>query len=93
MVFNKYKHCHNNVNLNIFNIGYLIEMVYFSIGLDKEVGILYIYNMVKYITYNGVRKQTKSLLTSKREFIQFVGNQFKQLTRKNLGLPMKLYHL
>lgn len=29
----------------------------------------------------------------KSEFIQFVGDQFKQLNRKNLGLPMKLYQL
>lgn len=27
------------------------------------------------------------------ELIEFVGDQFKQLARKNLGLPMKLYHL
>jgi hypothetical protein len=27
------------------------------------------------------------------EFIEFVGKQFKQLSRRNLGLPMKLYHL
>lgn len=29
----------------------------------------------------------------KNEFVQFVGDQFKQLNRRNLGLPMKLYHL
>jgi len=28
-----------------------------------------------------------------RIFVRFVGDQFKELSRKNLGLPMKLYHL
>jgi len=31
--------------------------------------------------------------SKKLEFIQFVGDQFRELSRKNLGLPMKLYHL
>jgi hypothetical protein len=37
--------------------------------------------------------QTKARIEVKTELIEFVGDQFKQLARKNLGLPMKLYHL
>lgn len=37
--------------------------------------------------------QAKARIEVKTELIEFVGDQFKQLTRKNLGLPMKLYHL
>ncbi len=32
-------------------------------------------------------------ITFKEDFISFVGIQFKQLKRKNLKLPMQLYHL
>lgn len=49
--------------------------------------------MVKYVAYKGVHSTVKNSLITKKEFIQFVGKQFKQLTKKNLGLPMKLYHL
>lgn len=39
------------------------------------------------------KSQDKHEQSQKSEFIRFVGGQFKQLTRRNLGLPMKLYHL
>lgn len=30
---------------------------------------------------------------TKKDFINFAEKQFKQLTRKNLGIPIKLYNL
>ena len=55
--------------------------------------ILYSSNMVKYNYFKGTQKRLIAPLVSKKEFIAFVGNQFRQLSRRNLGLPMKLYHL
>jgi len=31
--------------------------------------------------------------TNKNDLIQFVANQFKNLTKKNLRVPIQLYHL
>lgn len=31
--------------------------------------------------------------SSKNDLINFVGDQFKQLVKKNLRIPVKLYHL
>lgn len=68
-------------------------MIY-SIGLDKIKPILYISDMKSQAIYMQTDKsQDKHELSQKNEFIRFVGGQFKQLTRRNLGLPMKLYHL
>gem|GEM_PF-1622361 len=45
-------------------------------------------------TYRLSALTPKTEITSpKKEFISFVGDQFKQLVRKNLGVPVKLYHL
>ena len=68
-------------------------MVY-SIGLDKFKSFIYIHYMkpqtVRMQTYRSSDKYEQS---QKSEFIRFVGGQFKQLTRRNLGLQMKLYNL
>lgn len=37
-------------------------------------------------------KRTREI-TSKKELISFVSNQFKQLAKKNLKVPIQLYHL
>lgn len=66
----------------------------FSIGLDKKNMIVYHHNMKDTKIYVRMDKSAfKKRSGQNLEFIEFVGNQFRQLTRKNLGLPMKLYHL
>ncbi len=56
--------------------------------------MLYIsYMKVQTIFMQTDKSQDKHVQSQKNEFIRFVGGQFKQLTRRNLGLPMKLYHL
>lgn len=68
--------------------------MYFSIGLDKKAGIVYHRNMKNQQIYVRMDKTFPKRKEGRNvEFIEFVGNQFKQLTRRNLGLPMKLYNL
>jgi len=58
------------------------------------ITILYIsYMKVQTIFMQTEKSHDKHEQSQKNEFIRFVGSQFKQLTRRNLGLPMKLYHL
>ncbi|MFA5135766.1 MAG: hypothetical protein WC489_00050 [Patescibacteria group bacterium] len=45
------------------------------------------------VLFHSDYRKNQSQKDQTSEFIRFVGNQFKQLTQKNLGLPMKLYHL
>jgi len=50
--------------------------------------------MAAYI-FTKERKRTVKLSTNqdKKDLIQFVAKQFKQLSQKNLRIPVRLYHL
>jgi hypothetical protein len=70
------------------NIGYLIVLATISIGLDKE----------KHMNYHWIMKlnllnKNGSLKKEKEELKKFWKDQFAELTKKQLGLPVKLYHL
>jgi len=68
--------------------------MYFSIGLDKTNEVLYIVFMKQQkISFTLPRVQQKLSFKYDNEFVKFVGDQFKQLTRRHLGIPVKLYHL
>ncbi len=79
-----------------YSIGYLINTVFFSIGLDKTENVLYSKVMnrfafsskAKHIEY-GLQRST----AQKTDLISFVSNQFRQLSRKNLKIPIQLYQL
>jgi len=45
-----------------------------------------VFQSVKYLKQSPKKGMTN-------EFIAFVGKQFKQLTSKNLQIPIKLFHL
>jgi len=74
--------------------GYPIGNEYFSIGLDNWKRVVYTKGMAAYI-FTKERKRTVKLSTNqdKKDLIQFVAKQFKQLSQKNLRIPVRLYHL
>ena len=64
------------------------------IGLDKYHRVIYIWVMKKIIVpqkpkTNPYRERARS----QNELIDFVADQFKKLTKKNLRIPIQLYHL
>jgi len=67
-------------------------------GLDKWKMIVYIKFMKMNIFSIGSKSGSKSKRPDSHEnknndLIDFVSQQFKQLSRKNLRVPIKLYHL
>ncbi len=65
-----------------------------SIGLDKYSILIYSYIMTQLkAAFDRIKLVHRNEKGREKDFINFVGNQFKQLNRRNLGLPMKLYHL
>ncbi len=81
-------------NTAVYYIGYLIEYEYFSIGLDKIIPLVYIKNMKFNVFSRKVElKKNKLGMVDKGDLVAFVFNQFKELSKKNLNVPIKLYHL
>ena len=70
----------------------LIYVVYFSIGLDNEYLFLYI-KVMKKLIYSQKSRNEMSKTSNKKELISFVADQFKKLAKKNLKIPIQLYHL
>jgi len=78
----------------IYSIGYLIELPFFSIGLDKVKRLFYSLVMsLKLFFSNAVLRRKVNSFSEKKDFINFVAQQFKQLSKRNLRVPIKLYHL
>lgn len=69
-------------------------MAYFSIGLDKQMVLLYSFDM-KLQTFSRHVGELKRLASrgEKKELTRFVADQFKQLKKKNLRVPVTLFHL
>jgi len=80
--------------VSIYAIGYLIEQQRFSIGLDKRFFSMYIKIMSINKLLQGSKLNIKTKMQKKKEdLIMFTGEQFNRLIKKNLNLPIKLYHL
>jgi len=67
----------------------------FTISLDKLKNYIYNKNIVKKRTESQLKLIQKKELRSfsKTEFIEFAKNQFGRLMKKNLRVPIQLYHL
>lgn len=65
-------------------------MASFSIGLDKV--IFFIYTPIMKINLRS-HSAGSSKKTMRKDFIEFVADQFKQLSKKNIRIPIKLYQL
>lgn len=64
------------------------------IGLDKCLRFIYIWIMKKIIVSQKPKTNPyRDRATSKNELIGFVAKEFKKLTKKNLRIPIQLYHL
>jgi len=63
------------------------------IGLDKYHRVLYIWIMKKIVFSQKPKSNTYKVSTTKGELISFVADQFRRLTKKNLKIPIQLYHL
>ncbi|OGK18893.1 hypothetical protein A3G67_01675 [Candidatus Roizmanbacteria bacterium RIFCSPLOWO2_12_FULL_40_12] len=74
-------------------MGYLIERIGFSIGLDKLIFILYSNGM----KLNKPLQKAKVMIGSKElktdEAAAFAASEFQQLKRRKLSIPVKLFHL
>jgi hypothetical protein len=68
--------------------------MYFSIGLDNYIGFYY-YDVMNNIFFSQKSKSIsfKNKYQKKNELITFVADQFKKLAKKNLRIPVTLYHL
>lgn len=76
-------------------IRYLIDIMVFAISLDKLENNIYNKNIVRRRTESRLKLLPKKELKSfsKTEFITFAKNQFGRLMKKNLRVPIQLYHL
>jgi len=61
-----------------------------SIGLDKVKCVVYSVFMQNNQKVFFILKRSAE---TKKEAVNFVKNQFKQLIKKNLSIPVTLYHL
>lgn len=85
---------YGNPRVMINNIGHLIVDGYISIGLDNSKHLIYSRDMNLFeVSVQAKLVQDQRTKKDNRIFVRFVKDQFKELSRKNLGLPMKLYHL
>ncbi len=68
--------------------------MYLSIGLDKLSNFVYIKEMKNFFFSQKAKSYGfKTKYQKKNELIGFVADQFKKLARKNLSIPVQLYHL
>jgi len=69
-------------------------MCYYYIGLDKWSFLVYIKGMaIKTLFKKSKSENKKEAIFDKKEFAKFVSNQFKEISNKNLKIPVTLYHL
>lgn len=65
--------------------------MYFSIGLDRLLSVLYSLNMKISIHYKRLPKMEVNSLG--KDMVDFANFQFKSLVKKNLGVPVKTFRL
>ena len=77
-----------------YTTGYLIVILEYYIGLDKQGFLVYIKDMAIKILFEKSKFQNKIQgRFDKKEFVKFVSNQFKEISNKNLKIPVTLFHL
>ena len=64
-----------------------------SIGLDKNYRVVYHGFMLKVTLDEKNKDYAKKKAFNRVEFVGFVADQFRKLTKKNLRVPITLYHL
>jgi hypothetical protein len=68
--------------------------MFFSMGLDKWKVIVYIKFMkINIFSIGSKPKRPDSHDVKNNDLMDFVSQQFKLLSKKNLRVPIKLYHL
>lgn len=66
--------------------------MYIFIGLDKVWRVVY-HSFMNKIAFSQKSREITKNKNSKGELVNFVADQFKKLAKKNLRVPIQLYHL